>query len=253
MSQITTDPKEHLKAFNVFLKQSDGRDKLTAAVQYAAMFVSAGEAGDAKKVQTSVAAARKVFRIFRPLEAASPVLLNPVLNPKKPMLLELINKLKSILMAIYFAGDHVVWASQAGLYTDKEGTEKAQKMSLWSWALGSVCTVVSECYELLQLSKPPSTGEGKEAWEIKRMKAQAEINTRMITLVHALFQTLLAAGLLQLRPMKPRTVGLIGVIASVMNCYMLYPKLPAPALTPPKSYAEATSSTQQPKMELKKA
>lgn len=66
-------------------------------------------------------------------------------------------------------------------------------------------------------------------------------------------QTLLAAGLLQLRPMKPRTVGLIGVIASLMNCYMLYPKLPAPALTPPKSYAEATSSTQQPKMELKKA
>ena len=65
---------------------------------------------------------------------------------------------------------------------------RAQKMSLWSWALGSVCTVVSECYELLQLSKPPSTGEGKEAWEIKRMKAQAEINTRMITLVHALFQ-----------------------------------------------------------------
>ena len=65
---------------------------------------------------------------------------------------------------------------------------RAQKMSLWSWALGSVCTVVSECYELLQLSKPPSTGEGKEAWDIKRMKAQAEINTRLITLVHALFQ-----------------------------------------------------------------
>ena len=69
--------------------------------------------------------------------------------------------------------------------------------------------------------------------------------------VHAL-QTLLAAGLLQLRPMKPRTVGLIGVIASVMNCYMLYPKLPAPALAPPKSYAEAAQQ-QQPKMELKKA
>ena len=33
-------------------------------------------------------------------------------------------QLKSILMAIYFAGDHVVWASQAGVYTNKEGTEK---------------------------------------------------------------------------------------------------------------------------------
>ena len=41
------------------LKQS------SLVLQYAAMFVSAGEAGDAKKVQTSVAAARKVFRIFR--------------------------------------------------------------------------------------------------------------------------------------------------------------------------------------------
>ena len=91
------------------------------------------------------------FCCLQPLEAASPVLLNPALNPKKPLIIELINKvrlslrscimlntarsanlrwssaclqLKSVLMAIYFAGDHVVWASQAGLYTDKEGTEK---------------------------------------------------------------------------------------------------------------------------------
>ena len=68
-----------------------------------------------------------------------------------------------------------------------------------------------------------------------------------------LVQTVLAAGLLQLRPMKARTIGLVGVIASVMNCYMLYPKLPPPALTPPKSYADATATSTQPKMELKKA
>jgi len=41
------------------------RNQPSLVLQYAAMFVSAGEAGDAKKVQTSVAAARKVFRIFR--------------------------------------------------------------------------------------------------------------------------------------------------------------------------------------------
>lgn len=34
-------------------------------------------------------------------------------------------------------------------------------------------------------------------------------------------QAALAAGLLELRPWKPRTVGAIGVLASVMNCYML--------------------------------
>ena len=45
-----------------------------------------------------------------------------------------------------------------------------------------------------------------------------------------LTQALLACGLLQLAPFKPRTVGLLGVVASAMNCYFLlpaYPKLPA--------------------------
>lgn len=35
-------------------------------------------------------------------------------------------------------------------------------------------------------------------------------------------------GLLELRPWKPRTVGALGIIASLMNCYMLYPQSPAP-------------------------
>lgn len=38
-------------------------------------------------------------------------------------------------------------------------------------------------------------------------------------------------GLLELRPWKPRTVGALGVIASIMNCYMLYPSLPAPLVS----------------------
>ena len=85
------------QAVNGFLAKAGGKDKLTALIQvrglalccegsclrnlqghglgsnnltlvlplqYAAMFVSAGEPGNAKKVQVSVAAARKVFRIF---------------------------------------------------------------------------------------------------------------------------------------------------------------------------------------------
>lgn len=33
-------------------------------LQYTCMFISAGEPGNAKKIQASVAAARKVFRVF---------------------------------------------------------------------------------------------------------------------------------------------------------------------------------------------
>ena len=164
-------------------------------LQYAAMFVAAGQAGDVKKVQASVAAARKVFRIMRvrgeemrlgaalrgwepsggphwrracllalgrwrrlrgatwvlpafvcarpslsmiitfsspnppvlpsmvplplpashlpqPLEVLNPLLTNPKLDASKPLALELLGKLKPVLMAIYFGGDHVVWAQQ---------------------------------------------------------------------------------------------------------------------------------------------
>jgi hypothetical protein len=103
------------------------------SLQYTCMFISAGEPGNAKKIQASVAAARKVFRVFgvrmlfvfackinqlavfiahffllslcpcllrslslccllQPLESVSPIILNPHLNPKKPLYIELLNK-----------------------------------------------------------------------------------------------------------------------------------------------------------------
>lgn len=51
-------------------------------------------------------------------------------------------------------------------------------------------------------------------------------------------QALLAVGLLELRPWKPRTVGMLGIIASALNCYMLFPALPAPAKASTKSFAK---------------
>ena len=137
-----------LQATQGFLDKSDGRDKLLAAVQYAAMFISAGSPGEAKKVQASVAAARKVFRIMRPLESLTPLVYNPAINPNKPIIIELINKIKPVLMSIYFGGDHVVWASQAGLLTNKQVAQKAQKASLYGWFGGSLCTIIGEMYEI---------------------------------------------------------------------------------------------------------
>ncbi len=116
------------------------------------MFVSAGEPGNAKKVQVSVAAARKVFRIFgvrtspalslcicssasavlvllplrpvlhqwiaslqgiwlacltclfgappQPLEQLTPLVLNPRLNPNKPLAIELINKVRQLVYVL---------------------------------------------------------------------------------------------------------------------------------------------------------
>jgi hypothetical protein len=58
-------------------------------------------------------------------------------------------------MALYFAADHVVWAHQIGLLTDKRSGERAQKLSLWSWALGSVTTMILEANTILAVSDSP--------------------------------------------------------------------------------------------------
>lgn len=59
---------------------------------------------------------------------------------------------KDVLMALYFAADHVVWAHQIGLLQDKRTGERAQKVSLYSWALGSVATMVLEANTILLVS-----------------------------------------------------------------------------------------------------
>ncbi|KAK9843073.1 hypothetical protein WJX74_006549 [Apatococcus lobatus] len=236
------DTPTRLKALNGFLAKSDGRDKLTATIQYACMFLSAGEPGNIKKVQTSVAAARKVFRILRPLENLVPVLTNPKLSPNKPVAVEVLIKLKSILMAIYFGADHVVWASQAGIYTDKESIDRWQKVSLWTWFGGSVCGILTELNDVAALTAVPKEGETQEEWCARQMKTQGEVNTKLLTIFHGLTQAALAVGLLGLRPWSPRTVGAIGTLASAINCYMLFPALPsskaaAPTHKPQSRYA----------------
>ncbi|KAK2076171.1 hypothetical protein QBZ16_001103 [Prototheca wickerhamii] len=233
----SADLKTTLKARGVqgFLDKSDGRDKLLAAVQYAAMFASAGQPGDIKRIQVSVATARKVFRILKPLESLNPIVQNPHLNPNKPVVLELLNKaraladerLKSVLMAIYFGGDNIVWASQAGILQNKVLTQRAQKASLYGWFGGSACTIINELYELNAMTERRA-GESDDQYRERMAKTQAELNRHLLVFIHAVTQALLAMGLLELRPWKPRTVGLFGIVASVLNCYMLFPALPKP-------------------------
>eukprot|EP00890_Picochlorum_soloecismus_P000660 jgi/Picsp_1/1595/NSC_05073-R1_peroxisomal biogenesis factor 11 family protein len=228
MKKETLD--KEIKEAQGFLGKSDGRDKLLATIQYAAMFVSAGSPGHAKNVQTTVATARKAFRIMKPLESLAPIVLNPSLNPKKPVTIEILNKLKNVLMAVYFGGDNIVWLKQAGLISNKKVAERAQKASLYGWFGGSLCGIVSEIYEIQSMMERKA-GETAEEYAARQAEMHSELNRRTIVLVHAVVQALLAVGLLGLRPWKPRTVGFFGIAASAINCYMLYPAVPR---DPPK-------------------
>ena len=49
------------------------------------------------------------------------------------------------------------------------------------------------------------------------------------SLISHAMQAALACGLLGLTNWKPRFVGFLGVVASAINCYMLFPALPPAA------------------------
>jgi len=110
--------EDNLKTLKTLLAKSDGRDKVCATIQYALMFIHAGQAGKVKKAQGNVASARKVFRVFKPVETLTPILTDPwgaKASSSDPNLMFLIKRAQMVLMALYFGGDHLVWAKSAGV------------------------------------------------------------------------------------------------------------------------------------------
>ena len=74
------------------------------------------------------------------------------------------------------------------LEVEAGASHRYQKISLYSWAGGSLCTVTTECYELLQISKIKRKGETDSEWAVRRAKAVDEVNARLLTLLHAVTQ-----------------------------------------------------------------
>merc|ERR1712224_839906 len=222
--------EENLKTMKALLAKSDGGDKVCATIQYALMFIHAGQAGKVKKVQGNVAQARKVFRVFKPVETLTPLITDPWGKKDDPSTLFLIKRAQMLLMALYFGGDHLVWAKSAGVIEDAETATLAKKVSMWSWFGGSVCKALVEMFELSKLVSKTNQ-QLKELTEEElederreiRAKADAQALKRTFTVCHATIQATLALGLVDALPLKPRTLGFLGVTASVMNIYMMLP------------------------------
>ncbi|QDZ25636.1 peroxisomal membrane protein 11 [Chloropicon primus] len=230
--------EENLNTMKQFLAKSDGRDKLCATIQYALMFIHAGQAGKVKKVQGQVASARKVFRVMKPVETLAPMITDPfgtkaLAKTDDPKIMFLVKRAQMLLMALYFGGDHVVWAKSAGIIEDAETATLAKKVSMYSWFGGSICKALNEMFELSKLVSNTNTKlkslqdkDGEEVDEERRetrAKADAMALKRTFTVCHAFIQATLALGLADALPLKPRTLGFLGVTASVMNIYLLLP------------------------------
>ena len=208
--------------------------------QYALMFAHAGQPGTVKTVQATVSKARKVFRVGKPLTS-----LSGFVAPKAaddPPAVDLLKRVKALLMANYFFFDHIVWAHQVGLVKGgtAEGQRKFQRISLFSWMYGSIATGVLQAVTLVRLStklsKKLKAEKDPDAKQDLKEAAQHAAKKQMYAFCHAAVQTTLAMGLLDLLPLGPRTNGGLGMVSSLMQCYLLFPgTFPDPK---PKAKAE---------------
>ena len=61
-------------------------------------------------------------------------------------------------------------------------------MSLWTWFGGSVCGILTELNDVVALTAVPKEGESQEEWCARQMKAQSEVNTKLLAIFHGFTQ-----------------------------------------------------------------
>jgi hypothetical protein len=256
----------HCVRIKTLLSTSDGRDKTMSLAQYACAFVANGVDGNALRASKSIASARKPFRVFKPVEAVMPLMTDrgATLREASKSAEKGAAALKCLGMAAYFAFDHVVWMTQAGIQKNSSVGDAAQKVSYWGWFLGSSAGLYSDTTELnalLDVMKekgfgkvsPPNGGGGGseggafqdededltdeefEAREAEKEELRRRARKVFAGLVTNSAQAVLALALLDQIKMSKRKIGALGVFLSAVNIATLLPPLEVKVNAPAKA------------------
>lgn len=211
-----------------YLNKAEARDKICRAIQYGSKFLSNGEPGTAQNVDKSTSLARKVFRLFKFVNDLHTLISPPTQGTPLPLIL--LGKSKNALLSTFLFLDQIVWAHRTGIYKNKERAELIGRISLFCWMGSSVSTTLIELAELGRLSKSMNKLEKELKGEDKYKNPQylvkvKQSNERLLALVKASMDIVVAAGLLQLAPKRvtPRVTGGFGFISSLISCYQLLP------------------------------
>ncbi|XP_058104769.1 peroxisomal membrane protein 11D-like [Magnolia sinica] len=215
----------------LYLNKAEARDKICRAIQYGSKFLSNGEPGTAQNVDKSTSLARKVFRLLKFVNDLHGLISPPVQGTPLPLIL--LGKSKNALLSTFLLLDQVVWAGRSGIYKNKERTELIGRISLFCWMGSSACATLIELAELGRLSASMKklekdlkhTNKYQDDQYLNKVK---QSNERLLGLVKASMDIVVAVGLLQLAPKKvtPRVTGAFGFITSLISCYQLLPSPP---------------------------
>ncbi|OAY78906.1 peroxisomal membrane protein 11C-like [Ananas comosus] len=212
----------------LYLNKAEARDKICRTIQYGSKFLSNGQPGTAQNVDKSTTLARKVFRLLKFVNDLH-ALISPS-SQETPLPVILLGKSKNALLSTFLFLDQIVWAGRTGIYKNKERAELIGRISLFCWMGSSACVTLVELAELARLSASMKK-LGKELKNADKHKDEQyrnkvkESNERLLSLIKASMDIVVAVGLLQLAPknVTPRVTGAFGFITSLISCYQLLP------------------------------
>ena len=218
----------------LYLNKAEARDKICRAIQYGSKFISNGQPGTAQDVDRSTTLARKVFRLLKLVNDLHGLISPPAKGT--PLTLVLLGKSKNALLSTFLFLDQFVWLGRTGIYKNKERTDRVVRISLYCWMASSVCAGLVELGELKRLSKSmrklARELRDTDKYENDQYKSKMkQSDERLLALVKAAMDVVVAVGLLQLSPKKitPRVTGAFGFVTSLISCYQQLPSR-APAI-----------------------
>ncbi|KAH0456936.1 hypothetical protein IEQ34_014843 [Dendrobium chrysotoxum] len=186
----------------LYLNKAEARDKICRAIQYGSKFLSNGQAGTAQNVDKSTSLARKVFRLFKFVNDLHALISPPAQGTPLPIIL---------------------------VGKNKERAELIGRISLFCWMGSSACSTLVELAELVRLYNSMKKLEKELKGEDKHGNPQylekvKQSNERLLSLIKASMDIVVAVGLLQLAPKKvtARVTGSFGFITSLISCYQVF-------------------------------
>lgn len=119
---------------------------------------------------------------------------------------------------------------RTGIVKNKEATDRVARISLYCWMASSACAGLVELGELKRLSRSMRklARELRDTDKYENEQYQDKMrqsDERLLALVKAAMDVVVAVGLLQLAPKKvtPRVTGAFGFVTSLISCYQQLP------------------------------
>eukprot|EP01137_Pigoraptor_chileana_P026068 Opistho-2@96502 len=218
---------ELLATFVQFTSQTAGRDKIYRTLQYVSKILGAHYAGqkDMKltieklsKLEGALGQSRKLFRLFKSLDFVQVIVKNH--NHPDTFLRVAINA-RAASLAVWLIFDHIVWAAKVGLIS--ADTARWTRVSSRFWLFALAVAIAKDIYVINAAKEKERKAKGGSPQPL--YPTNAEQKTLYLDLIRDSFDIFLPASTLGYVQLSTRSVGIVGLVSSLIGGYQQWPKL----------------------------